>query len=153
MPFPLSFPLLVEDVTPGAAVSAPVWRDQALDPVTGDLLQVDGDQVWVKDADGLASDLLSRLNTILGECFIDTSIGVPWFERAGAEGQEILGQKPRPNRVAEIIRRETLATPGISDCIDLVVTAAGRELAIDFTAVGSAGELIRVTNAQALQGA
>jgi hypothetical protein len=126
-------------VTPGVAAGQSALRDMALDPATGDLLQVENDQVWLTGAEAIASDLRSRLQTFLGEWFADATIGFAWFER-------VLGQKPRDGQLAELFGDLVRGTPGIVDMPRFVVTKTGpRSRRISLDAQSDFGDLISAT--------
>ena len=121
-------------VTPGSEAGATATRDFAIDPATGDFLLVDGDLVMLTGAEGIASDLRSRLQTFAGEYFLDTSLGLPYFT-------EIFG-KPKPIRLEEIFRKAILETPGVSGVDALRVEVVGRTLNVTFRASTDLGQLI-----------
>ena len=140
---PATLPIyLSSEVLSAGALATPMWRDKALDG-EGDLLQTDNDQAWLSGVDAIGPDIVARLQTFLGEWYANVLLGVPWWE-------EILGAKPRKARIAALIREQVLATPGVVDCVDLLVDFVGstRQLTISFKAVGELGALIAVTGAQ-----
>jgi hypothetical protein len=94
--------------------------DHDLDLAAGDLILVTG-------VDAIAQDLDIRLNTFKGEWFLDTRIGVPYF-------QEILGEKPRLVALKGIFREAILLTPGVQSISDFVLSYDGptRVLSLSF---------------------
>ena len=137
---PLSFSWSI-NITPGTSSSASgtfsvdtAPRDFALD-ATGDLQVLNGDLVMNFGTEGIASDLRSRLQTFLGECFLDTSLGVPWFER-------ILGKKTPSGELKAIFREVILGTPGIASVDTLDVKVASRVLTVAFRALASTGDAL-----------
>jgi hypothetical protein len=77
-----------------------------------DLLIENNDLVLVDGLDAIAQDMQTRLQIFQGEWFLDTRIGVPWF-------QKILGSKSRSLVVKSVIRKSILTTPGILNILDL----------------------------------
>lgn len=75
----------------------------ALDPATGDLaIPVR----LLRGADALAQRLRSRYKFFLGEWFLDTRQGIPYF-------RDILVKNPDPSLIQSIFRKATLTTPGV----------------------------------------
>jgi hypothetical protein len=78
--------------------------------------------------DAIEQDVWVRLQFFKGEWFLDTRVGVPYFE-------EILGQKPRLTAIAGIFRDVIMTTPGITGVLDLDIQFDGatRKLSVSFT--------------------
>ena len=75
----------------------------ALDPATGDLaIPV----AFIRGAEALAQRLTVRFKFFLGEWFLDTRQGIPYF-------RDILVKNPNISLVQSIFRRATLLTPGV----------------------------------------
>lgn len=119
----------------GASAGANALRDKALDPITGDLYLLNGEQGYVTGVDGFISDLGARLQTFLGEWHLDVSIGLPWLT-------EILGQKVSDQRVAELVTVQILATPGATKVTRLSVSQAGRVKTVVFEVLTDFGVLV-----------
>lgn len=117
----------------GAEAGAAAGRDFKLD-ANGDLSLEEGDFVLLTGADAIASDLKARLQTFLGEWFLDTSIGVPYFT-------EVYGKTPAP-RLEAIFREEILKTPGVLEILAMQVQKSGRTLSVTFRVSTDFGELI-----------
>ncbi len=113
---------------------ATAFRDFKLDPFTGDLELVEGDLPAVTGAEGVASDLGSRLQTFAGEWVLDSSIGLPYFTE--------IADRPDDRRLAELFRSEILATPGVVDVEALSLEVIARELSVTFRAVTDLGVVI-----------
>lgn len=64
--------------------------------------------------DAIAQDLEIALSFFLGEWFLDTRLGVPYF-------QKIIGQKPRLNVIREIYRKACLQVNGVKSIFDLTL--------------------------------
>jgi hypothetical protein len=135
---PVSFSWSLSLDTPLTPTAAPAsvdsaFRDFALGP-DDDLLLSGGDLVPVSGVEGIASDLRSRLQTFIGECFLDVGLGIPWL-------QKVLGRKPSPGELSAIFREAILGTPGVATVDSLDTSTAGRTLSIRFkarTATGAA---------------
>ena len=96
----------------GAVAGADAVRDFRLDSVTGDLVLNEGDLQVISGAEGVASDIASRLQTFRGECFLDLGLGLPYFE--------------------EIFRAAILETPGVAGIEAFTLQRTGRSLSLAF---------------------
>lgn len=110
--------------------------DLALDPQTGDLLLESGNLRLTSGLDAIAQDVTIRLRFFLGEWFLDTRVGVPYF-------QEILVKNPNIPRVTQLLRQVVQETPGVTsvDRFDFSFDAATRKASVAFTASTTAGQL------------
>lgn len=81
-------------------------NDIALDPSTDRFIIKNGDLVLVQKANAVAQFIKQKLRTFFGEWFLDTTIGVPYY-------QEILKKNPSPITVASILKREIINTDGV----------------------------------------
>ena len=61
-----------------------------------------------------AQKIKQVLSTFRGEWFLDTSVGIPWWE-------DILTKNPSFELIRGIIRQAILSVPGITDVPELVV--------------------------------
>ena len=75
-------------------------------PITGARCPVTGDRV-----DVVTQRLYIRLRTFFGEWWLDSSYGVPWFER-------ILGKKVRKGSVDIVIQEQILAERGVAEIVE-----------------------------------
>lgn len=94
--------------------------DFRLNPGTRDM-----EAGYVTGPDEIVQRLVTRLKRELGEWFLDTSAGLPWYQ----EGLGILGSKSSTKRAVDLlIRRETLGTDGVERIIKLntLFPAGGR---------------------------
>lgn len=105
--------------------TAQLGQDILLDPATGDLLIENGDLV-------LGASIQQAVNIaikfVLGEWFLDRSLGFPWFEIVFAD---------RPNRghIIAAIRRTIESVPGIRAVLTVdVELQANRNALITWTA-------------------
>lgn len=101
----------------------------ALDTATWDLeLDSDGNILTLKDGSQLiAQRIQCRLQTFRGECFLDRSIGVPYF-------QEVMKKNPDLGRIRALLASVIAGVEGVSKILSLVVThsAATRHMGVAF---------------------
>lgn len=111
--------------------------DLRLDPATGDLQLTGGSITLVTGADAIAQQIRIRVKFFLGEWFLDTRIGVPYF-------QKILGKKPRRALLDFIFRKLLLTTPGVASIDSFSQTFDGptRTLLLSFVVTTVADGLI-----------
>lgn len=114
----------------------PILRDLTIDLDSGEL-QLDGGDL--KGAYGVASiqqHVCMRLRTLLGEWFLDTSRGVPYFE-------QVLTKNPSSSVLAQVFREAILSTVGVSSLLqlDLSVDTRERTLMVSFKADTDLGEI------------
>jgi hypothetical protein len=111
--------------------------DWKLDTTTGDLeLDSNNDLILVTGVDAIAQDVTVRLKTFLGEWYLDTRVGMPYFE-------QLLGKKPRLGAVRSLFLEAIQQTPGIQTVNDLQVAfdGAARLLTVSFRADTTDGPL------------
>ena len=77
-----------------------------------------------------------RLNTGLGEWFLDLTVGVPYFER-------ILQKNVNPRTAEDAVKREIILTTGVTrlESFSLLVDPQLRKAKIDFHARSREGEI------------
>lgn len=95
-----------------------------------DISVVNGQWVLLTDnADQVRQVLQNRLQFFEGEWFLDTRLGVPYF-------QFVYVKNPDLNVVDRVFRRAILSVPGLTQILELTLTpnAAARTLAV-FTRV------------------
>jgi len=92
--------------------------DLRLDPQTRDMVP----GIITGPAE-IVQRLITRLQRELGEWFLDTEAGLPWYGDAGGTqsgGRGILGSKVQTKRAVDLlIRRETLGTDGVERIVKL----------------------------------
>lgn len=90
----------------------------------------------IEGEDAITQHLGQRLKTFLGEWFLDTRIGIGYF-------QLILKKNPDPVVVDTILKDAVINTPGVLQLLswDLDVDNALRELTLTFRAQTSTGIL------------
>lgn len=96
---------------------------------TGDIDLTTGDLVLLEGPDAIAQHLRIRLRFYLGEWYLDTRIGIPYF-------QTILVKGARLNIVRAIFRKVILTTPGVEGLrsLDLEYEGVTRKLTVTFDA-------------------
>jgi len=99
-----------------------------------DLAIENNDLVLIDGVDAVAQDVLIRLQFFLEEWFLDTRLGLPWF-------QKILGEKPSSSLVSQIIRTAILTTPGMVSINDFTTEYDGttRILTVEFRGTADSG--------------
>ena len=89
--------------------------DLALSAASHDLLlSSTNDLMLIGNAERVAQQIKISLKAFLGEWFLDTGFGIPYFE-------EMLVKNPNMMIVREIIRDRILAVPGVMTVITLDV--------------------------------
>jgi hypothetical protein len=99
--------------------------DIALDPLTGDLLIVNGDLVLTTGSDATRQRVQQALSAYNGEWFLDLSYGIPYY-------QNILVKNPNPVVVEGLLRAAVQAVPGVLEILqfDLDYNAGARTLTL-----------------------
>lgn len=103
--------------------------DLLLDPVTNDLVFVNGEATVTQTQSEVVTQRLKiTLSTFLGEWFLDTSIGVPYF-------QQILGKGRTKSAVDVIFQRIISNDPGVIEIREFssVLDSAGRGYEMTFS--------------------
>ena len=100
-------------------------------------LVIDGyDLVLVTDIDLIRQRIKQRLLTILGEWFLNTQIGLPWF-------RELNKKRTSEARVRALLIRQIRETEGVTDIsrFELEFDSQSRTLAVSFAVVTPSGAL------------
>lgn len=77
-----------------------------IDPITGDIAFVNNNAVLIQGADEVTQVVKGRLKTFLGEWYLDTSIGLPFYQLIFVKGAS-------PQRIALFIKKEIRESPGV----------------------------------------
>lgn len=93
-------------------LSRPGW-DLVLDPA-GNLVLTDSDN-------SIAQDVASAIRTFLGECWYDTSMGLPYW-------QSILGQRPPSSLVIAKIRQAAFSVAEVASATVTALRLVDRQL-------------------------
>lgn len=92
-----------------------------LDPTTWDLtLDASGNIALAGEPYSLAQDAASAIRTFLGECWYDTSLGVPYWT-------DILGHFPPLELMKAELVAAALTVPGIVEAKCFITSAVGRK--------------------------
>jgi hypothetical protein len=76
-------------------------------------MDASGNIAMATDPYAIAQDVASAVRTFLGECWYDTTLGVPYF-------QEILGQRPPLSLVTSKIQLVALTVPGVGSALVVI---------------------------------
>lgn len=90
----------------------PTLRNVAIDPATGGYLFVGGKRQFVYDKPAIQQAIRTRLRTIMGEWFLDRTLGVPYF-------QAILVKGADPRGIQSILSAEIAAVQGVSAVVSV----------------------------------
>lgn len=104
----------------------------ALDPSTWDLtLDGAGNIALALDPDSLAQDAASAIKTFLGECYWDTTVGVPYMT-------QILGKSPPTIALLkEQFVGAALTVPGVAAAQCFITSLSGRSVSGQVQVVGA----------------
>ena len=109
------------------------YVDIGINPITNDLFSEDGKVGFVDANDEVVQRVKTRLRRILGEWFLQTTAGIPYFNG------DMLGGKNR-QYVLLVIKAEILNTIGVQDILALGITynSETRKATVDVTIVVNA---------------
>lgn len=85
-------------------------KDLAVNVDTGDILISAGDMQLVDNLDAVEQRIRTRLRFLAGEWFLDTRVGVPYFD-------DILVKNPNFPDVENILKVEILETEGVEELL------------------------------------
>ena len=93
--------------------------------------------VLVQGKEFVRQNLEQRLGTLLGECVLNTELGVPYIE-------EIIGKKRKQSIVENIIKDVVLSTPGVIklDSFVLSFEESTRVLTFNFDVTSEDGTIV-----------
>lgn len=102
-----------------------------------DFVIVNNNLVLVESREFVQQNLKQRLQTLLGECELDTSLGVPYIE-------EILGKRRQQTIVENILKDVILSTPGVIklNSFSLEFEESTRILTVNFEVASESGTII-----------
>ena len=109
-------------------------ESDATDPFFGDLKITDNSLTLTDGLEAIRQHLQVRLQVFYGEWFLDTTVGVPWF-------QDILKKQPSFVVVNELLKNVILDTPGVLEILEFNFdyTASTREITLEFQALTTDG--------------
>lgn len=94
----------------------------ALDQTAWDLvLDAKGNIALASAPYAIAQDVASAVRTFTGECWYDTTKGVPYW-------QGILGERPSPQFLKNALNNAALAVPDVADAQTILISFTDREL-------------------------
>ncbi len=95
-----------------------------------DLAMEDNELVLIDGSEEIAQLVQQRVGTFLGEWFLDSSIGVPYF-------QQILKKNPDPAVIDAVLKKTISQTDGLLEltAMDIDIDAATRTLTVEFSAL------------------
>lgn len=101
-----------------------------------DLLFENNELVIVTSQQEVKQRLEQRLQTFLGEWFLNTSEGVPYY-------QDILKKNPNTGLVEAKLKNTITQTPGVDELLEFEFTfdRAAREASLKFRARGASGDI------------
>ena len=114
--------------------------DIALQIGTHDLIVISGgDILLIDNAERVAQQIQIKLKSFLGEWFLDTSYGVPYFEY-------ILVKGPNMTHVRSILRQQISEVDDVSAVTDLTLSQdrQNRTLSVEYTAETTYGLVTRL---------
>lgn len=110
--------------------------DLKLDTTTHDLVIEKGDLSLVKAGNEVAQNLKERLLFILGEWFLDTTVGIPYFE-------SIWIKNPNPDLVDDIFKSAIQETDDVIELLEFSSSfdTQQRKYSVSFKVNTTFGEL------------
>jgi hypothetical protein len=107
-----------------------------VDTETNDLDISTGNLVVVTGVDSLVQRIRTRLQTFLGECFLDASLGVPYFQ------QIFKDKNPRVSALNAAFGDAILSVDGVERILSLnyALDSVTRKLSVDFKVLSESGE-------------
>lgn len=116
-------------------------------PIAGDLNLRNGQLWWREGTDANAQGLGCDLSFFLGEWYLDTREGLPFY-------RDILVKNPNLPLVASVYKRTILRRPGISHLASFSATIdpSTRMLTVTFQAIDAAGEPLPIGSAPMIPG-
>ena len=113
-------------------------RTLLLDLTNWDLLtDASGNIAVAEDPYAIAQSVASACRAVQGECWYDTTIGIPYF-------QQILGQSPPAGLVKAQLIAAALTVPGVNNPVVYLTGLAGRQLTgqVQFTDANGATQAV-----------
>ena len=104
-----------------------------IDPVNNDLaLDAYGNIALATEPYSLASDAACAIRTFAGECWYDTTLGIPYFT-------QILGQLPTLQYVKSQMAAAAETVPGVASAQVFITSFANRKISGQVQVTDSAG--------------
>ena len=109
---------------------------------------VEGGRLQIAEATKTVRDRIqTRIQTELGEWYLDNSVGVPWYSNGSQVG--ILGSKMQADEISAILRRQILDVDGVVSietfAIDFDATQRKLNVSVDVKVLaGGTKKLIKI---------
>lgn len=112
--------------------------DIALDARTHDIVLVDGDMLFIDNAERVAQQIKIQLLTFYGEWYLDTTWGVPYLDY-------ILVKNPNFTIIRQIFKEQILSVDDVKsvDSLEVEYDAQARTMKVDYTASTEYGLITR----------
>ena len=106
----------------------------------GDIVTSGNQFLATGSAEEVAQNVRTRLRFYLGEWFLDTRIGTPWFDSDNVKG--ILGKGGSLSQKESAIKREILQAPGLSRMTEFKMDydLQTRALSVQTSIISKSGE-------------
>lgn len=107
-----------------------------INDVTGDIVFENGKLVLLDGALAIKQHLFVKLQTFLGEWFLNTDLGAPWF-------RDVLVKNPNFATVQQMLKNQILQTPGVLNLLkfELDFTSSTRDLNFSFEVLTTDGPI------------
>jgi len=103
----------------------------------GDLDLVNGDVAWISGIRMRRQQVAARFQFFLGEWFLDTRKGVPYF-------RDVFVKNPNVDVIRSVFRKVLELSPGVlaTPRFDVQLDDVARQCSFDFLAITDAGDLV-----------
>ncbi len=85
------------------------------------VLDVNGDLAMASDPYSMAQDAASAIRTFIGECYYNTTLGMPYF-------QTLFGKAPNINYMKQKFIGQALLVPGVVSAKVFITSVADRRI-------------------------
>lgn len=102
------------------------------------MLDAAGNIALASDPYAIAQDVASAVRTFQGECWFDTTVGVPYF-------QEVLGQSPPLQLLQSLIEQAALTVPEVAKAAATISSFENRTITGNVQVTTSSGITIPVS--------
>lgn len=110
-----------------------------LDQTTWDLcLDANGNIALASDPYSIAQDVASAVRTFQGECWYDTTQGIPYFD-------QVLGQRPPLQLVQSLIEKAALTVPEVVKAVCVIAKFEDRVITGQIEVTTSTGVTIPIS--------
>lgn len=100
-------------------------------------LDINGNIAMASEPYSIAQDVASACRTFLGECYYDTSQGVPYF-------QEILGQTPPLSVLKAALIAAAMTVPEVQSAVVYISSVVGRNVSGQIQVITTGGTTLTV---------